>query len=101
MTSLKIQRVGGMLPALRPMVTHDWDSLDEPQQEAVRRWLAQPSRVVRPPHPEGMCYVFTLESDERDEPPRDGQRDAFSDADSRSRSNEPASVENTACLSAN
>lgn len=69
MTSLKIQRVGGMLPALRPTVTHDWDSLDEPQQEAVRQWLAQPCRVGRPPHAEGMCYLFTLESDEQDRPP--------------------------------
>lgn len=69
MKALKIQRVGGMLPALRPTVTHEWSTLDEGQQQALQQWLAQASRVGKAAHAEAMAYVFTLVGEDGGEAP--------------------------------
>jgi hypothetical protein len=59
---LKIQRLGGMLPALRPTVTHELAALPSAQQQALKDWMAQAGRVSKAAHAEAMNYVFTLES---------------------------------------
>lgn len=69
MKTLKIQRVGGMLPALRPTATHEWAALNEAQQQAVQQWLAKASRVDRAAHAEAMSYVFTLEGEDKGDSP--------------------------------
>jgi hypothetical protein len=60
---LKIQRVGGMLPALRPTVMHEVDALDEAQRQALQQWLAKGGRAGKAAHAEAMNYVFTLEDE--------------------------------------
>lgn len=61
---LKVQRVGGMLPALRPSVTHDLAGLPDAQRQVLERFLAQGGRVKRAAHAEAMNYLFTLEPDD-------------------------------------
>lgn len=63
MKALRIQRVGGMLPALRPTAIHQWAALDEAQQQALQQWLTRASRVGKAEHAEAMSYVFTLEGE--------------------------------------
>lgn len=64
MKKLTIQRLGGMLPALRPSVSHAFEALDEAQQQALAQWLPQAGRARRAAHAEAMNYVFTLHDDD-------------------------------------
>lgn len=63
MKKLTIQRLGGMLPAVRPSVCHALEALDEAQQQALAQWLPQAGRARRAAHAEAMNYVFTLHDD--------------------------------------
>ena len=63
MKRLTIQRLGGMLPSLRPTVSHPLDSLDDTQRQALTEWMAVTGRVRRAAHAEAMHYVFTLHDD--------------------------------------
>lgn len=63
MKKLTIQRLGGMLPALRPTVSHPLDSLDETQRQALSEWMSVAGRVRGAAHAEAMHYVFTLHDD--------------------------------------
>jgi hypothetical protein len=56
-----IQRVGGMLPTLRPSVAHELDTLDEPTRQALQHFIMTHGRARSAAHPEAMNYVFHLE----------------------------------------
>ena len=64
---LKIMRMGGMLPTLRPTVVHSGDALDAATRQAVLAFMGPAgvaSAPARPaPHPEAMGYLLELLQD--------------------------------------
>ncbi|HEX5783857.1 MAG TPA: hypothetical protein VFY35_03920 [Burkholderiaceae bacterium] len=57
---LSIQRVGGMLPTLRPWRVHPLHSLNAPQLASVQQLFEDTRQPAPAPHPEAMCYVLEL-----------------------------------------
>jgi hypothetical protein len=57
---LSIQRVGGMLPTLRPRRVHDLNGLTPQGLDGVRQAFAHTPQPPQAPHPEAMCYVLEL-----------------------------------------
>lgn len=60
---LKITRVGGMLPTLRPSKTWALVELDEDTRAAVAEFVRTAPAAGRASHPDAMSYVFELSGD--------------------------------------
>lgn len=62
---LTVQRVGGLLPTLRPSRTWELAELDEETRAAVLAFMRAAPPVKSARHPDAMSYVFELDAEGR------------------------------------
>lgn len=61
--ALTVQRLGGMLPTLRPQRRVDASALDHPVRQALHDLFSQGCQQRAAAHPEAFSYVFSAQVD--------------------------------------